>query len=253
MKEHEEGFSMPLGAPLYQEPPFWGMPKGALMLMAYKADPEAVAWEVPEPLEVDEPGLMFAWFSDLSQPTHTIDLYHECVLGIKIRFEDYRGWYIPYIWVDHDMALTFSRELYGWPAALCDPTPLRTRGSQIFGECIRYDEPLMRMSMNVTSPPPQGREASIEDEFWQHLDGNWIQVRKLPNPAKGGKPIKQVLNIPPEDFKINEIWSGPATLDISKSGRFPNIHNLNALEVLGSWYLKSEWVVPWPEVIWSNA
>ncbi len=252
MKPHEEGYSMPLGAPLYAEPPFGGGDDGAVILMAYRADPEAVAWEVPEPLEPDGSGLMFGWAGDLCQPPHTMGLYHECVLGIKVRYEDYSGWYVPYIFVDHDMALTFEREIYGWPAALCDPTPLATVGSQVIGRCTRNGEELMHLSMNVTSQPTERRTASIEDEFWDHLGGTFIQLRKLPHPAKGGKPIRQLLDVPPHDFTLREISSGDGTLALGKSGLFHHMHKLEPIEVLGTWHVKARWVLEHPVVIWEG-
>ena len=166
MKEHEEGYSMPLAAPTYTAPPFYATPDSRILMMAYRADPAAVAFEVPAPLEPVEPNLMLAWIGDMGQPTHTIDLYHECLTGIKVRFKEWSGWYINYIWVDHDMALTFEREIYGWPANLCDNDPLLFHGSQVIGHCNRAGEALMRLSMNVTSPPPACRkDSAIEDRF----------------------------------------------------------------------------------------
>ena len=252
MKPHEEGYSMPLGAPLYAPPPFGGGDRGGLILMTYRADPDEVAWEVPEPLEPAGDGLMFAWASDLCQPPHTMDLYHECVLGIKIRYRDIEGWYVPYIFVDHDMAMTFEREIYGWPAAICDSTPLEFHGSQIIGNCVRYGEKLMHLSMNVTSEPPERRTADVEGDFWKQMDGTFLQLRKLPHPAKDGKPIRQLLDVPPRDMEIKEIWQGGGTLELGKSGLFHHMHKLNPVEVLGTWFLRSRWVLHHPEVIWEG-
>ena len=47
MKPHEEGYSMPVGGSLYAEPPFGGGDRGGLVLMAYRADPDEVAWRCP--------------------------------------------------------------------------------------------------------------------------------------------------------------------------------------------------------------
>ena len=122
MKEHEEGYSMPLAAPTFGPPPFYATPDSRIILMVYKADPEAMAWEVPEPLEMADDGTMLAWIGDMGQRNHSMDVYHEALTCIKVKYEKWSGWYCNYIWVDHDMALTFSREIYGWPANLCDRT-----------------------------------------------------------------------------------------------------------------------------------
>ena len=66
MKEHEEGYSMPLAAPTFHEAPVLRRrPTGKILMMAYRADPAAVAFEVPEPLEPVEPNLMLAWLGDM--------------------------------------------------------------------------------------------------------------------------------------------------------------------------------------------
>ena len=186
MKEHEEGYSMPLAAPTYTAPPFYATPDSRILMMAYRADPAAVAFEVPEPLEPVEPNLMLAWIGDMGQPTHTIDLYHECLTGIKVRFKEWSGWYINYIWVDHDMALAFEREIYGWPANLCDNDPLLFHGSQVIGHCNRAGETLMRLSMNVTQPaagPPQGRRD--RGSFRRTDRGRLAPAAEVPGAGRG--------------------------------------------------------------------
>ncbi|MBM3483889.1 MAG: hypothetical protein FJX66_11375 [Alphaproteobacteria bacterium] len=252
MKEHEEGYSMPLSAPTYTAPPFEAMEEGKILLMVYRADKKAVAWEVPEPLKPYGDGTMLAWIGDMRQPSHSVGLYHECLTGIKVRYGDKVGWYINYIWVDHDMALTFEREIYGWPAHLCETTALRFHGSQVLGDCTRYGETLMRMSMNVTSLPPKGRTKPLEDEIAKMSGGTWLQIRKFPAPARGVKPIKEVLEIPPTDFKLHETWSGSMTLELGKSGMYPNLHALEPKEILGCYLIRASWIVPYPTVLWTN-
>ena len=41
MKEHEEGYSMPLAAPTFTKPPFYATPDSRILMMAYRADPES--------------------------------------------------------------------------------------------------------------------------------------------------------------------------------------------------------------------
>ncbi len=243
---------MPLAAPAFTPPPFQAMPDGRLLLVIFEADQKALAYEVPEPLRPSEDNLCLAWIGDMRQPTHTVNLYHECLTAIKTKYKRWVGWYINYVWVSHDMALTFSRELYGWPAQLCEDTPLRFVGSQIFAECRRYGEQLMRMSFNVTSPPVHSRKKSLEDEFFKLIAGDWLQVRKFPSPEAKGKPIKQLFLIPTTDFKLHEIWSGPAILELGKSGYYPHLHKMNPTKLRGAWYLKSEWTVPHAKLLWEK-
>ena len=249
MKRDEEGYTMPLAAPTFSPPPFAATEDSSILYMIFTANPDAVAWEVPEPLEVDPRGHVLAWIGDMRQPSHTIDIYHECLTAIRVQYQQWSGWYISYIWVEHDMALTFSREIYGWPANLCEGTDLRFYGSQIFGECVRYGESLMRMSINITSSPP-GRNQPREDAFAELVGGDFLQIRKFPAADQDGHPIKQLLLIPSQDFKISEIWSGNGALEFGKSGLYPYLHKLDPQEVLGAWYVKASWTVPHPQLIW---
>ncbi len=250
MKEHEEGYSMPLTAPSYTAPPFEATDRSRLLLVIYRADPDAVAWEVPEPLEPWGDGTMLAWVGDMSQPSHTLDIYRECLTAIKVRYGDRFGWYVNHIWVAHDMALTFEREIYGWPAQHCDDARLSYNGSQIFGSCVRYGEQLFRISFNATSVAPMGWDEPLETKLGKDIDGEFLQIRKFPHPEKGGKPIKQLLNIPTNDFKVAEIHAGNATVAYQPSGLYPHMMTLVPVDYVSSWYLRASWWLDYPEVLW---
>lgn len=250
MKRDEEGYAMPLSAPTFSAPPFAATSDSRILYLIFTADREALIHEIPEPLEVDQSCHVLAWIGDMSQPSHTIGTYHECLTAIRVKYQERTGWYINYIWVEHDMALTMSREIYGWPANLCDATDLRFHGSQIFGECIRYGESLMRMSINITSPPVSGRDEPLEHRFVELAGGDFLQIRKFPPAQEDGSPIKQLLLIPSQDFEIHEIWRGNGVLELGKSGLYPNLHRLVPQEVLGSWYVRASWVVPHPQLLW---
>ena len=253
MKKSEEGYSMPLGAPTFTTPPFEATQEGKMLMSFYKADKEACKWELPEPLQLED-NIVLAWIGDMRQPSHTIENYHECLTAIKVRYEKWVGWYINYIWVDHDMALTFEREIYGWPANLCENTPLNIVGSQVIGECIRYGEPLMKMSFNVTSVPKYGRSSPDphEEKFINLIAGDFLQIRKFPPPEKDGKPIKDLVLIPTTNFTINEVWEGNCKTTLYESGLYPHLDKLKPIEVLGSFYLKCGWIVPYPQIIWKE-
>jgi len=252
MREEEEGYCMPLTAPSYTPPPFWAKPKGKLLMVFFQADRKAMKYEIPEPLKLTNENLALAWIGDMCQPTHTMDIYHECLIALKVKYRKMLGWYLPYIWVSHDTALMFEREIYGWPAHLCENTLMRFEGSQIFGICRRYEENLMRISMNITSQPHCEKRNPLEDKFNKLVKGDFLQIRKFPSPEKNGKPIKQLLFIPTTDFKLHEIWSGPTVLELGSSGYYPLLHKLRPAKILGAYYLKAEWIVPHAKIVWQK-
>ena len=252
MKENEEGYAMPLSAPTYTRPPFESTERSQIILVLYRGDKDAVAWEVPEPLEPYGDGTMLAWVGDMCQPSHTLDLYRESLTAIKVKYKGMVGWYINFIWVAHDIALLFEREIYGWPANLCDDARLAFNGSQIMGSCTRSGEQLMRVSFNATSVAHMGRTAPLEEEYGKLLDGKFLQVRKFPGPAKDAEPIKQLIDIPTLDYKVHEIHKGNAALELGQSGLYPTLSSLNPKEIIGAWYLRASWWLDYPIVLWDN-
>jgi acetoacetate decarboxylase len=195
---------------------------------------------------------MLAWVGDMCQPSHTLDLYRECLTAIKVRYGDTIGWYVNFIWVAHDIALTFEREIYGWPAHICDDARLAFHGSQITGACVRHGEQLMRVSFNATSVAHMGRTESPEENFGALLDGKFLQVRKFPAPAKEAKPIKQLLDIPTRDYTVHEIHEGNATVEMGHSGFYPTLSGLAPRETIGAWYVRASWWLDYPVVLWDN-
>ncbi len=188
----------------------------------------------------------------MCQPSHTLDLYRECLTAIKVRYGETIGWYVNFIWVAHDMALTFEREIYGWPANLCDDARLNFHGSQITGACTRAGEQLMRVSFNATSVAPMGRAEPIEENLAKLLDGKFLQVRKFPAPARDAKPIRQLLDIPTRDYTVHEIHAGNATVEMGYSGLYPTLAGLVPKEITGAWYVRASWWLDYPVVLWEN-
>ena len=45
--------------------------------------------------------------------------------------------------------------------------------------------------------PGDRSDSAIDDRFIELIEGNFLQIRKIPNPEEGGKPIKQVPLIRP--------------------------------------------------------
>lgn len=253
MKKAQEGFSMPLSAPAYAPPPYWARPEGKLLFVFFRADQKALEYEVPEPLELAPDPMCLAWLGDLSQPPHTFGFYHEVLTAIQVRYGDINGWNINYIWTSNDQAMLFARELYGWPAQLCDDERLRYNGSQILGECNRNGVRLMRIVFSVNSPPPSKRNKSMEEDFLRLLEGDFLQIRKIPSPEKDGKPFRQLIHIPVVDFRCHEFWKGDATVELGKSGYYPHLHQMNPTEIVAAYIARAEWIVPHSKILLNDA
>ncbi len=97
-----------------------------------------------------------------------------------------------------------------------------------------------------------GRPEPLENQFGALLDGKFLQVRKFPAPAKDGKPIKQLLDIPTLDYTVHEIHKGNATVEMGHSGLYPTLAGLAPKETVGAWYVRASWYLDYPIVLWDN-
>ena len=67
-------------------PPFATTEDRRILYMILTVNPDAVAWEVPDPLGVDSCGHVLNWIGDMRQPSHTINIYQECLTAIRVRY-----------------------------------------------------------------------------------------------------------------------------------------------------------------------
>jgi len=107
----------------------------------------------------------------------------------------------------------------------------------------------MRIVLSVTSPPPSKREKSLENDFLNLLAGDFLQIRKIPSPEKEGKPFRHLIHIPVVDFQCHEVWKGDATVELGKSGYYPNLYRMNPTEIVGGYYARAEWIVPYSKIL----
>jgi acetoacetate decarboxylase len=249
MKKDQEGFSMPLSAPSYAPPPYWNRPEGKVLLVFFQADRKTLEYEIPEPLTLAPDAMCLAWLGDLSLPPNIFEFYHEVLTAIRVQYKNIAGWYINYIWTSSDQVMLLSRELYGWPAQLCDDERLRYNGSQILGECNRNGVRLMRILFSVNSPPPSKREKSLESDFLRLLAGDFLQIRKIPSPEEGGNPLRHLIHIPVVDFRCHELWKGDATVELGKSSYYPNLYRMNPAEIISAYFARAEWIVPYSKIV----
>jgi len=245
--------AMPLSAPAYAGPPYLMSSESRAINVFYRTDPTALRREIPYPLEPDDDPMVRVMVGDMVQPPHSIAIYHEGVISVRVRFGDRRGWYTPYIWTHSDEAMLVGRELYGWPKLICDDGRLTFVGNQIFGEIRRRGELLVRVSFQVTSPPPGRRDVPEEERLKNILLGSdLLQVRYFPSPEKNGRPLRQVVLIKLEDVQIAEIWGGNATVELFPSGAYPNLHRLVCLEPVYACYVRPQFILPHGQVLWEE-
>ena len=153
-------------------------PRVPLCYGFFEADFDAIAREIPKPLELVPDPICMAWIGDAHQPPHTYGRYHEGIIGITVKYGDTAGWYSPYMWVHTDEAL-IAGHLYGFPKQICDDTPIERVGNQINAIIQRRGQPLCNMVFVFTSPPASKRNQPEEAKLGALLGPRpWLQLKE---------------------------------------------------------------------------
>jgi len=252
----DEGWMPPTGAPAIPEPPYYMTPESKYMYAFYDRPDDVLAPTVPAPLELAPSGngpRVRVVVGDPVQPPHTHTPYHEGIVSVRVTFEDRDGWYHPYIWTDNDTAMDAGR-LYGWYKQLCDDTPVEFDGNRIKGVLSRNGDPLYRMSFRSSRQPTDQPDAALEDRLADYMSGTIYGVKKIPSPERGGKVLKQVVDVDLEDAEIHEIWEGEATVEFFPNASYPGLHRFEPAQedIVAAFYVRPEFVLPYAEVVWER-
>lgn len=83
-------------------------------------------------------------------------------------------------WIDSDKVISVGR-LYSINKQICDNTPLKREGNQIFGRMERNDELLYEVLFPIDSPPESGGTVSIRGKLVDLLGGDIRPSSVLPH------------------------------------------------------------------------
>lgn len=111
-------FAMPFGSPSYPRGPYRFTDREHL-IVTYRTDPAALAWAVPEPLEVGDP-LVRLEFMRMEGSTG-FGRYSGAGQHIPTRLGAQRGAYTHNMFLDVHAPISGGRELWGFPQKLGAP------------------------------------------------------------------------------------------------------------------------------------
>lgn len=114
------GFSMPVAAPLYPEPPY-EFRRARQTWVTYEADADRLAAMLPLGVLPDsDPAVCAAWACHY--PESTFGPYLEAYVVVRVEVGDERFWYQPVIVTDSEAPLAAGRELWGYGKKLAHLT-----------------------------------------------------------------------------------------------------------------------------------
>ena len=138
---------LPFLKPLYGLPPY--QYTGDILLMIVYEAPEAAIREVlPRELE-PLPGNVVAMCFFVCPDVTGLGPHNFSMPCIPVRYGDYAGQFVPYIYTSTDASLAGYREGQGWPAVLGDTEIADAGGGNIKARVVRNGQEVMRASASV--------------------------------------------------------------------------------------------------------
>jgi acetoacetate decarboxylase len=241
MKKSNEGYSLPLGSPAYQPPPFFGgqgSNPSELIFIEFEGNEEAIRFELPEPLEYVSSSCVL-WLGDPTLAPDNYGPYHEGAIILQAKYRGQVGITIPYIWTESDEAMLIGREIYGFPKMMCDPERIRIDAGTITSSIHRHREMLVKAGLTLE----KRAEVSELPKIGPYL----FLIRKFPSPDPKLPPIRQLIQIE-QPFEVLESWSGRGYVEFGNSSQF-RLKPFGPKSVGRSFFLKAKWVLPEARII----
>jgi len=137
---------LPFLKPLYGLPPYQ-YTDDVVLLIIYEAEEEAVREVLPRELE-PLPGNTVAMCFFLCPKVTGIGAHNFTMPCIPVRYGDYTGQFVPYLYTSTDASLACYREGQGWPAVL-GQTELKEEGGRVSASVVREGREVIRASAEV--------------------------------------------------------------------------------------------------------
>ena len=138
----------PFLKPLYGLPPYQYTGDVVLMIV-YEADQRALREVLPRELE-PLPGNTVAMCFFLCPDVTGIGPHNFTMPCIPVRYGDYQGQFVPYIYTSTDVSLAAYREGQGWPAVLGDTEIDDDRSGRVSARVVRNGREVMRATAEVS-------------------------------------------------------------------------------------------------------
>ncbi len=137
---------LPLLKPLYGLPPYQYTDDVVLMIV-YEAEEAAIREVLPREL-VPLPGNTVAMCFFLCPDVTGIGAHNFTMPCIPVRYGDYTGQFVPYLYTSTDASLACYREGQGWPAVLGQTEVTEARG-RVCGRVTRNGREIIRAEASV--------------------------------------------------------------------------------------------------------
>ena len=147
---HGRPQGLPFLKPLYGPGPYQ-FSRGMSMHVAYRANREALLEVLPRQLELDGDGELsmsfWVWPEVTGMGPHSF-----AMPVIPVRYGEFAGSWVPYLYTSTDASLACYREAQGWPAVL-GSVELTEAAGEVRARVLRNGREVMRASASVAGTP----------------------------------------------------------------------------------------------------
>lgn len=238
MKAKEMGYSMPVLAPIYNEPPYLYR-GGNILLCAYRTKPEILKKIIPEPLKPAEGNLVYAWINDF---TSVVGLgpYREAIISLPAEFQGKLGNYMAYLYLDRDTPIAAGREIWGFPKKMGRFS--FSTSEEIGSRAVeRGGMEILRISMQFTRAGTADALAGLANPIYN--------LKVIPSVKKDAPPdVMQLTSNTLENVVVHRVVEGNATVTFGVSPADP-LYLLAPLEIVAGIYCELDFDLTYGEVI----
>jgi acetoacetate decarboxylase len=244
------GFSQPVTAPLYPDPPY--QYRGAKVILGvYEADAARLQPHLPPgvtPLE--DPVRCIAWVCHY--PFTTFGTYNETILLVRTQFEGESYNYCPFIYVDAEAPMAAGREIWGWPKKFADLSFDFGGAGPGFREQLMFttERPTGKRLMTVTMSPE--RPARLEEIGGLPM----LTMRHIPASEAGNPPSVCELVATAVSMTCHtsadgslDLWAGRASVTMDSRSEMDPLDDFAPTRMLGGFYGTFDWTLPQGRVV----
>ena len=230
------GFSMPVDAPLYCQPPIYYKNIESISF-PYETDEEAAADILPEGLELTTPATASVVF--IKYTFSTLGPYEEAILGIACTWQGQPKFYIAHIVLNTDSPFAAGREIWGFPKKLAHIT-LEKEGDLICGTMERPKG--NRICTGVIRP-------EVPVTLGELVKGGTISLRVIPSPEEGAEPsLAELIEVPSKSTPL-EAWQGPGSVEFNSNSTIDPWHKIGVKKMLTATYQRSDNILGYGKII----
>jgi acetoacetate decarboxylase len=237
MKSKDMGYSMPVIAPIYHEPPYLYR-GGNSLICVYRTKEEILKQIVPEPLKPAEGNLVFAWINKFN--TIGLGPYNEAIISTPVEFQGTAGNYMVYLYLDSDTPIMAGREIWGFPKKAGHFT-LSEEAEVVTRSVERGGVDTLRISVQMTR--------AGKPETLGGLGNPIYNLKLIPSVKKGAPPdVMQITANTLQNIAVHKIVEGNATLSLGVSPADP-LYLIEPVEILQGIYCEVDFDLTYGEVV----